>query len=168
MHNAKIDDPIEAVLKKEICQWIELNITKQYSARDRNFNPGTFLIEHASLYKSVVNGAPKENPHECFHNASLKMLYDPEQKTRYVEGIVWHEKLPPFYHGWNMENGMVIDYTITPTEKDTYFGVVIPNHLVIKAMSNVPKTRQSLFGVLGTLSQYKASEKFIKELTRID
>ncbi len=156
----------EFLKKDQLMQWITDMISINYQSQDHQFDPGKFLIEHGVFYESVNDGEPKGPMHACFHTAALKMLYDPQRKTKYVEGIQWHGKLSPIYHGWNVVDGQAVDYTITPTSQDIYFGVSIPNELVVKAMSNAQKTRESDFGVLGTLALYKNSLRFLKELEK--
>jgi len=147
-----------------VFNWISITMTPNYQKRGCVLNPGLFLMEYGKIYEHVQNGLPKGTKKECFHNAALNVIYDNDCKTEYVEGIVSDPKFGQMYHGWNLVDGKPMDFTLTPGECDIYYGVVIPKHLVMKAMSNVQKTRQSDHGVLGTLALYKNNKRFLDEL----
>ena len=138
-----------------------------------------FMLTYGREYKTGPNtyAGPRLKPHNCFGNALHLTMID--SSLTYVEGKVFVYGVP-LDHAWCISvDGIVIDPTITDTDKEyAYFGVALKTDYVAKAVLlnkvygvldffYARKTVPKLFELgLEAGQQWLLDQKTSKELTK--
>lgn len=90
------------------------------------------IIDEKGKQVVVKNGKRKLKLGYCYYNSTKKMLHD---GYGYVEGIVIDKKTGyRVAHAWNIKNDEHIDFTIPNPDDYDYYGIIIPNNVVLDKM----------------------------------
>lgn len=119
-----------------------------------------FLLAHGKFGKArmPIDKGMFMTPKECINNSITKAAEEPG--LGYIEGLAC--ALVPCDHAWNYELGIPgftnwIDFTWDNSDREaTYFGVEIPNEILLMAIYSVHWTH--CCGVLQTLQTFNPQQ----------
>lgn len=94
-----------------------------------SFHPWAWFLENMREYTGFKPVAPKAmgEPKMCVNNAFRAV----GRATDYVEGYIVLDFGFPTVHAWNVTDGVPVDYTLPDPGEYAYWGVPIPNDLMV-------------------------------------
>lgn len=142
---AKICDQAEC---KPLCHYVDALLQLFPEGKQREYwekfrdsaeeftKEDTELIAGQKEIVEEVTKLVKPKPKECYHNAQLMAVFDPDLK--YYEGLIITDIGIPIEHAWNVFEGKVVDVTLE--DATCYIGVEVPREFFLKKIMKERET----------------------------